>query len=305
MSVEGSEHPSVYILQEPRHKLRGRTTDSGRGSIKRPFISPKFFRSPFGILKFIGLGFTISAFFLTQAVVALVLKSNPNLRLKVLTSNVSRFCALAIKILGVRIRLSSRLRAQLETQAALVVGNHLSYLDILVLASQIRLCFVTSVEMKETPFLGHITLLGGCLYVERRSKENLSQEIREITSALRNGHHVVVFPEATSTNGESVLRFRSPLFQAAIDAGAPVQPLALNYRTIDGVPLTLRNRDRICWYGDMTFHGHITDIVTAREIEVDVDASPLIQPLPNETPKDLAARAHADVAVMYRPLTTA
>lgn len=206
--------------------------------------------------------------------------------------------------MGIKATLSPRLVQQPKGRSALVVGNHLSYLDILILAGHMRLCFVTSVEMKETPFLGHITFFGGCLYVERRSKENLSAEIKEITRALQEGHNVVVFPEATSTNGEAVLRFRSPLFQSAIDAGAPVLPIAINYTKIDGAPVTLRNRDRVCWYGDMTFHGHFTDIITAKSIEVQVDCSPLMFPAPDQTSKDLALLAHQEVATMYRPLAT-
>lgn len=246
----------------------------------------------------------MSVFFTTQVLIALIMRSNFNRRLYWLTRSVSFYCKIALKVLNVKVRFSPLLERQLKQKSLLVVGNHLSYIDILVLAAHMRLCFVTSVEMKETPFLGHITLYGGCLYVERRSKENLSQEIKEITQALRDGHNVVIFPEATSTNGEAVLRFRSPLFQAAIDAPTSVLPIALNYLSIDSQPITLANRDRICWYGDMTFHGHITDLITAREIEVSVDCSAPIVPDSKSQSKELAAIAHADVATMYRPITT-
>ena len=94
----------------------------------------------------------------------------------------------------------------------LIVSNHLSYLDVLAMISVLNTRFVTSMEVKHAAGLGWITDQAGCLYVERRSRKNLKTEINEISKALEGGFYVVVFPEATSTNGDGVLRFKRPLF---------------------------------------------------------------------------------------------
>lgn len=148
----------------------------------------------------------------------------------------------------------------------LIVSNHLSYLDILIISSYFPTCFVTSNEMKETPFLGQLCLLGGCLFVERRSRAGITSEVKELSSALANGLNVVIFPEATSTNGEAVIRFRRPLFQAALNSRSKVLPVCLNYRTLDGEKLTIHNRDKVFWYGDMAFLGHALKLFTHKSI---------------------------------------
>mgnify|MGYP006300931951 CR=1 FL=1 len=150
----------------------------------------------------------------------------------------------------------------------LIVSNHLSYLDIFALAAQRPTCFVTSVEIKETPVLGQLCQLGGCLFVERRSREHLSREVREIYEALANGENVCVFPEGTSTNGEKVRRFKRPLFCAALDAGAIIQPVTLNYLSVSGEKLAINNRDHVFWYGDMDFLPHLVDVFSQSRVHV-------------------------------------
>ena len=114
----------------------------------------------------------------------------------------------------------------------LIVCNHLSYLDVLIISQFIPCSFVTSKEMKRTPFLGQLCSLGGCLFVDRQNRNNLSGEVQELTTALKNGLNVTIFPEATSTNGQCVIRFRRPLFQAAINSKSKVLPIVLNYQIL-------------------------------------------------------------------------
>ncbi|NJL24795.1 MAG: 1-acyl-sn-glycerol-3-phosphate acyltransferase [Calothrix sp. SM1_5_4] len=142
----------------------------------------------------------------------------------------------------------------------LFVGNHLSYLDILVIHSEVPTCFVTSMEIKETPVLGQVCQLAGCLFIERRNKQNLRAEVSEISEGLREGLNVAIFPEATSTNGEQILRFRRPLYLAAIMAEKPVIPFCLNYRSVGGEAINVRTRDKVFWYGDMDFAPHLWEL---------------------------------------------
>ena len=180
----------------------------------------------------------------------------------------SDYAAIGVWILGIKVLPRNE---EPIGQGFLMVGNHLSYLDLLIVASQRPVTFVTSHEIRETLGLGWITQLAGCIYVERRNKANLPNEVKEIREALEYGLDVVVFPEATSTNGESVLRFRRPLFAAARLSSREVAPFCLNYRKIDNDDVTRANRDRLCWYGDMPFVSHLFGVCRASKILVNLD----------------------------------
>jgi lyso-ornithine lipid O-acyltransferase len=189
-----------------------------------------------------------------------------------------------------------------EPKHGLYVGNHLSYLDILVFSSRISTGYVTSVEIRETPVLGRLCELAGCLFVERRSKLNLRQEIQDLKRGLQEGLNVTVFPEATSTNGEGVLRFRRPLFQAAVEASVPVIPFTINYRRIGGHVASVANRDLVCWYGDMDFLPHLWALCGAGPIEVEVSIHSSLSPaLCNNEPEEISSKAHTLVAQSFTP----
>lgn len=168
------------------------------------------------------------------------------------------------------IKVSSNLDTKRIKVPHLIVSNHLTYLDILILSSHFNTSFVTSQEMKETPVLGQLCLLGGCFFVERRKRSGIRKEIKELSDSLQSLHNIVIFPEATSTNGEAVIKFRRPLFQAAFDSNTKILPVCLNYKTLDGKKITIKNRDNVFWYGDMNFFTHAMILLSHKRIEVDL-----------------------------------
>lgn len=218
-------------------------------------------------LKFLALNFFIVLFLLHSFIGGLLI-IDPWEKRRWRAQLTSDYALIGVWILGLQIATRNE---EPNGQGFLMVGNHLSYLDLLVVASQRPVTFVTSYEIKEMPVLGWITQLAGCLYVERRNKMNLANEVRDIREALEQGFDVVVFPEATSTNGESVLRFRRPLFAAARLSSREVAPFCLNYRKIDNEAVTRENRDRLCWYGDMPFVSHLFGVCRAKNIFVALD----------------------------------
>jgi len=179
-------------------------------------------------------------------------------------------------------------------------------MDIVVYSSLFSSSYVTSTEIKETPVLGHLCKAGGCLFVERRNRSNLKNEIKEITTALQNNCVVTVFPEATSTNGQEVLRFRRPLYLSAIEASVPIVPISISYYEIDGQPIDQKSRDDICWYGDMPFVDHLLRMLSRKSIKAKVTVS---VPLDSSLAKDqedppgfLAKTTHAIVSSTYQPI---
>jgi len=211
----------------------------------------------------------------------------------------SRLCRWGLKVL--RVKVAERGLPESE-DARLFVGNHLSYLDILVLSALYSSSYVTSQEIREIPFLGSLCEAAGCLFVERRDKSNLHKEVSELRTALEKDLSVTVFPEATSTNGEEILRFRSPLYQAACDADVPVQPFCLNYLRIDGRPFGRGNRDFVCWYGDMDFLPHLWALCRLESVDVRVEFLEVMHPQLFEGPKHLAQVSQESVKERFIPV---
>lgn len=128
----------------------------------------------------------------------------------------------------------------------LIVCNHISYVDILVLAKLHPALFITSVEVRNSFGIGLLARLAGCVFVERRSRALLAQESHAIKEALLTGTSVVLFPEGTSTNGEVVLNFHAALYQSAIDARVGIHHFYIQYED-----------PAVAYYGDAEFLSHL------------------------------------------------
>ena len=187
------------------------------------------------------------------------------------TIRTSRWARRACRTLGLRVRRTGDWPAR---GGRLLVANHLSWLDPLLLSAIRPAIFVTSVETAEDSFLGRICASAGCVFMERRHRSGLIDECGRLATLLRH-HAVVVFPEATSSDGTRLLPFRPAAFAAAIAARAPVQPLTLQYHSLDGRALNARTRDRVYWYGDMTFLPHLGQLTTIARIDATLTVMPV------------------------------
>jgi lyso-ornithine lipid O-acyltransferase len=220
-------------------------------------------------------------------------------RLRYFTKNVSKWCARCLDAMRVEVSVHGYKPELFENKNYLMVGNHLSYVDILVLSTVRPAVFVTSVDLGETKFLGPMAELGGSIFVERRNRAQISRDLGVMRDTLRAGHNVVIFPEGTSSNGAGVLPFKKSLLMAAVDAQKDVLPIVFKYTEIDGQPINESNRDRICWYGDMSFGPHFLDILGTRQLKVELH---FLEPIPvtSETTRHgLAEEAHARISAVY------
>lgn len=159
---------------------------------------------------------------------------------------------------------------------SLLVANHLSYLDILVIHLYYPSVFITSTDIMKMPLLGRLCQNTGSLVVHRRWIWNLHREIDAICRELENGERVILFPEATTSDHSRVLPFRSSLMEAAVQTHAQLIPLALNYVSINRRPICSANRDRVCWYGDMTFLDHLWKLCCLASICMELKVLPPI-----------------------------
>ncbi|MES2785841.1 MAG: lysophospholipid acyltransferase family protein [Pseudomonadota bacterium] len=111
----------------------------------------------------------------------------------------------------------------------LLVANHISWLDILVMHAARYCRFVSKADVRDWPLIGTLATGGGTIYIERASRRDAMRVVHRITESLQSGEVVGVFPEGTTSDGKTLLPFHANLIQAAISADAPVQPVALNF----------------------------------------------------------------------------
>jgi 1-acyl-sn-glycerol-3-phosphate acyltransferase len=129
-----------------------------------------------------------------------------------------------------------RVEGDAAAPSALFVANHVSWIDVLALEAFAPAIFVAKLEVRHWPAIGWLAARVGTLFIKRNSGRSLLRVKNCMAEVLLSGRHAMVFPEGTTTDGTQVLPFRSGLLQAAVDAGCPVQPVALRYLEEEGGP---------------------------------------------------------------------
>lgn len=133
------------------------------------------------------------------------------------------WCRAVLRAFGVRVRITGT-HPPPSGGACLVVANHISWLDIPLVGAVLPGRMLAKSEVRRWPLLGPLVARGGTLFLERDRLRALPGTVRELAGALRGGARVVVFPEGSTWCGRAAGRFRPAAFQAALDAGAGVQP---------------------------------------------------------------------------------
>jgi lyso-ornithine lipid O-acyltransferase len=168
-------------------------------------------------------------------------------------------------------------RGVIPTQPSLLVANHMSYFDPVVMSSLLPLTAVAKQEVGNWPIVGPQCKRYGVLWYERENALSGARVLRQAMRSLENGVSVLVFPEGTTTLGDSVLPFKRGSFGAALLAGVPIVPVALRYENPSAA-----------WVGDQAFLSHYVRAVSKRYTRVSVEFLPA---LTNGTPEELAQQS--------------
>lgn len=158
----------------------------------------------------------------------------------------------------------------------LFVANHSSYLDIMVLGSLIPGSFVAKAEIAGWPFFGTLAKLQRSVFVDRKP-HNTHLQRDEMQKRLDAGENLILFPEGTSDDGNTVEPFRSALLSVAErrvgKTGHPLtlQPVSIAYTRLNGVPLGYALRPLVAWYGDMELAPHLGRFLGLGDVEVVVE----------------------------------
>jgi len=130
------------------------------------------------------------------------------------------------RIIGLNIKITGEL---LQPSASLIVANHVSWLDIVALSSTVKSSFISKSELKKWPIIGSLAGGSGTIFIDRTSRRELGVAIDSISKVIKKGKSVILFPEGTTTNGSTVNRFKSSLFQSAIKSNCTIQPITIRY----------------------------------------------------------------------------
>jgi 1-acyl-sn-glycerol-3-phosphate acyltransferase len=137
-----------------------------------------------------------------------------------------------LAILGVQLRVHGRCAR--DGRPVMLVANHVSWLDIVAINSVLPSRFVAKHEVRAWPLIGWLAAGTGTFFIQRARRRDAARVFQRLEQALRKGERVAVFPEATTTDGETVLAFRSSLLQAAVKADGALLPVGVRYLRADG-----------------------------------------------------------------------
>jgi 1-acyl-sn-glycerol-3-phosphate acyltransferase len=205
------------------------------------------------------------------------------------------------RVLGIRRTVAGRPAPQ---RPLLLVANHCSWLDILVLSAVLPVSFVAKSDVAAWPVFGTLARLQRTIFVDRTRRTATRGVTGEMAARMRAGDAIVLFAEGTSSDHNRVLPFRSALLGAAREAmgagdGAVwVQPVAITYTHADGLPLGRFGRPRVAWYGDMTILPHIWNVLRRGALDAAVSFGDPIPVGAGTDRKAVARQAEARVRTM-------
>lgn len=205
------------------------------------------------------------------------------------------WCAVVLRTLAI----DTTVVGELPTAPYLLVTNHLSYVDILVIGAHLETVFLARHDIAGWPVIGWAAERLGTLFINRRDYGDLQAVNAAIATVVDRGDGLVVFPEGTSTEGSRVAPFRSPVLQPAAALELPVAYGALRYATPPGeAPAS----DAVCWWGDAEFTPHFWQMLHLSRIDAMLSLGS--DRVTDTDRKALAQRLHQKVSTLFVPVVS-
>jgi 1-acyl-sn-glycerol-3-phosphate acyltransferase len=196
---------------------------------------------------------------------------------------VRRWCRWIVRAAGVRVRITG---TAVPAGGLLMVANHISWLDIPLLAAVRPARMLAKAEVRRWPVAGALAAWGGALFIDRDRLRGLPGTVARVADTLRTGRAVAVFPEGSTWCGRAQGPFRRAVFQAALDAGVPVQPVRLRYRLAGGAASTTP-----AFVGDDSLLASVWRVVSARGLVAEAEVRDVIAPDAHADRRSLARTA--------------
>ncbi|MFC3110974.1 lysophospholipid acyltransferase family protein [Undibacterium arcticum] len=182
---------------------------------------------------------------------------------------IRRWSQQLLKICGVRVEVNQRDATLVP--GAVVVANHISWLDIFVINAMQPCRFVAKSDIRDWPVVGWLCDKAGTIFIARGNRRDVSRIFKGLVASIHAGERVAFFPEGTTAAQGTLLPFHANLFEAAIDAEVPIQPYALRYLDAAG-----RHHSAVEFIGDMSFAQSMIAILKARNISAHLKLLPSI-----------------------------
>jgi len=230
---------------------------------------------------------------LPVVVAAVVTAGHPKARARVGARASHVWARLLLPILAVRVQRTGRT----PMNGSMVVSNHLSYLDILCLASCYPGLFLSKAEIAGWPAIGVLARAAGTLFVDRDQARDTGRVNGELAAWLRAGLRITWFPEGGTSCGVAVAPFKSSIFQAAFLANVPCFPATLGVAT----PGSIRPASQtVCWWSKEPFVGHFLRLLALPRIDVTIHFGEGMMPAGDR--KVLAQALHERVSAAFVPV---
>ena len=192
-------------------------------------------------------------------------------------------CRRALRVFHLELRVTGAIPS-----SGLLVCNHLSYLDIIVLGAAAPCVFVSKCEVRHWPVFGWFASLAGTLFLRRDKRSDVARMTREMRREIEAGALVVLFPEGTTSDGREVLPFKSSLLEPATQQPHGLSAGFIEYALTDGSVA-----DEVCYWRDMTLAPHLLNLLGKRGLEARLSFTELRQASPDR--KQLARQLHSEV----------
>jgi len=209
---------------------------------------------------------------------------------------------IVLPLMGLRVHVYGQ---PLADGPLLLVSNHVSWSDIVVLGSLADVVFIAKAEMRDWPVFGVLARLQRSVFIKRERRGTTKSQIDDVAQRLACGETVVLFAEGTTSDGNRVLPFKSSLIgaasvavEAATDTVVRIQPVAIAYVRANGVPLGRHHRPIAAWPGDTELAPHLWDLLCEGAIDVEVCFGAPIPHTGKYDRKALSLRLERDVRYM-------
>lgn len=208
----------------------------------------------------------------------------------------------ACRLLGLKVRVHGTLE---QKRPLLIAANHASWKDIMVLGSVADVVYIAKSEVKKWPVFGILARLQATIFIEREQRQKTGDQVDEIARRMMNGEVVVLFPEGTTSDGNSLLEIKTSLFGAAASAvtHAPegvvhIQPVSIAYTGVHGMAMGRYHRPLAAWPGDIALLPHLLGIAREGAVDVDVDFGERIDYARSSNRKQVSREVGARIRAM-------
>ncbi len=169
-----------------------------------------------------------------------------------------------IKKMGIKVIIDNQ--QKLTSWHGMLVSNHISWLEIVAIRAYLPVYYIAKIEVQNFPFLGRIAQALGSIFISRQQKTTTSFKVKQVTNSLIAGNNVVLFPEATTSDGTNILPFKVSYFQAAIDAQAAVLPIMIKYLNANGSINT-----KVAYWDDINLIESVWQIAKQRDVTLHIN----------------------------------